>query len=848
MGALQAKENIWWVGVQDPDLRVFDIVMYSEYGTSYNAYVVKGAEKTAVFETVKAKFFDQYLENLKEVCDPATIDYIVVGHTEPDHAGGVEKLLALAPNATVVGSATALTFLKEIVNHPFKSQVVTEKDQIDLGGMHLEFLSVPFLHWPDSMYTYIPEAKALFTVDSFGCHYSDDRVFNDQIEGDFEAAYKYYFDNIMGPFKPFVLKALNRIKDLDIEFIGNGHGPVLRTNIQHYFDLYRKWATPVKKAPEDRNVVIAYVSAYGYTKQLAETIAEGLADGGVQHIQMFDLVTDDNAAAKAALQSSDGFLLGSPTLVGDALPPIYEMLVGLNPIIHRGLPAAAFGSYGWSGEGVPHIMERLKQLRMNTVDGLRIRFRPGDTELVEAFEYGYHFGSLLQDKKAEKTTKGSRKLVKCLVCGEIFDSSLEVCPVCGVGRENFVPVEEKETTYRKDGDEFYVILGNGTAGLNAAKAVRERDKTSSILMISEEKYPTYNRPMLTKALNAGLEISQIQVEPESWYEENQVYQILGKKIISVDKTEKEVTLEDGMRLKYTKLIYALGAKSFVPPIPGSEKEQVAVIRTLEDAEKIGQMIPKNGQTVVIGGGVLGLEAAWELKKAGCQVTVLEAASVLMGRQLDEGAAAMLGSIGESVGIKVRTGVKIDRIEGQERVTAVRLADGEEIAANLVLISCGVRANTELAEQMGLKVNRAVAVNEKMQTSEKDIYACGDCVEFEGENAALWAEASEQGKVAGANAAGECVEYQKVQMPLSFNGMNTSLYAIGDNGRNKNLLYKTLEICDRSKKQYEKLYFLNGKLCGVILIGNVSKMAKLTKLMERKATFAEVILDKETESY
>ena len=121
-------------------------------------------------------------------------------------------------------------------------------------------------------------------------------------------------------------------------------------------------------------------------------------------------------------------------------------------------------------------------------------------------------------------------------------------------------------------------------------------------------------------------------------------------------------------------------------------------------------------------------------------------------------------------------------------------------------------------------------------------------EFEGENAALWAEASEQGKVAGANAAGECVEYQKVQMPLSFNGMNTSLYAIGDNGRNKNLLYKTLEICDRSKKQYEKLYFLNGKLCGVILIGNVSKMAKLTKLMERKATFAEVILDKETESY
>lgn len=395
MGALQAKENIWWVGVQDPDLRVFDIVMYSEYGTSYNAYVVKGTEKTAVFETVKAKFFDQYLENLKEVCDPATIDYIVVGHTEPDHAGGVEKLLALAPNATVVGSATALTFLKEIVNHPFKSQAVTEKDQIDLGGMHLEFLSVPFLHWPDSMYTYIPEIKALFTCDSFGCHYADERVFNDLIEGDFTEAYKYYFDNIIGPFKrPYMTNALKRVRALDVEFIGNGHGPVLRTNIQHYFDLYRKWATPVKKAPEDRNVVIAYVSAYGYTKQLAETIAEGLKDGGVQHIQMFDLVTDDNAAAKAALQSSDGFLLGSPTLVGDALPPIYEMLVGLNPIIHRGLPAAAFGSYGWSGEAVPNLTARMEALKLGQpLPGLKIRFKPSDAQLAEARQYGRDFAA-----------------------------------------------------------------------------------------------------------------------------------------------------------------------------------------------------------------------------------------------------------------------------------------------------------------------------------------------------------------------------------------------------------------------------------------------------------------------
>ena len=185
MSAIKARDDLWWVGVEDHDLRVFDIVMHSDWGTSYNAYAVRGAEVVALFETVKEKFFDEYLQNLKEVCSLDEVKYIVVGHTEPDHSGSLEKLLDLTPNATVVGSATAITFLKEIVNKPFASRAVKEGDTIDLGGRTLTFLSVPFLHWPDSMYTYIPEMKALFTVDSFGCHYADDRVFNDLIDGDF---------------------------------------------------------------------------------------------------------------------------------------------------------------------------------------------------------------------------------------------------------------------------------------------------------------------------------------------------------------------------------------------------------------------------------------------------------------------------------------------------------------------------------------------------------------------------------------------------------------------------------------------------------------------------------------
>ena len=394
MSAIKAMDDLWWVGVEDHDLRVFDIVMHSDWGTSYNAYAVRGAEGVALFETVKEKFFDEYLQNLKEVCSLDEVKYIVVGHTEPDHSGSLEKLLELTPNATVVGSATAITFLKEIVNKPFASRAVKEGDTIDLGGRTLTFLSVPFLHWPDSMYTYIPEMKALFTVDSFGCHYADDRVFNDLIDGDFTEAYKYYFDCIMGPFKPFVLKALDKIKGLDIQFIGNGHGPVLRANIPHYLELYRQWAAPVVVPADERRVAIAYVSAYGYTKQLAGVIADALAEGGVKHVELYDLVECDLETARAAVQSADGFLLGSPTLVGDALSPIYEMLVGLNPIIHKGKPAGAFGSYGWSGEAVPKLTAQMQAIGLKLpVEGLKVRFKPSEAQLAEARQFGLDFAA-----------------------------------------------------------------------------------------------------------------------------------------------------------------------------------------------------------------------------------------------------------------------------------------------------------------------------------------------------------------------------------------------------------------------------------------------------------------------
>lgn len=396
MPALKITDQLYYVGVQDPDLRVFDIVMESPYGTSYNSYVVKGEAKTVLFETVKLRFFDEFLANLKEVVDLSELDYIVCDHTEPDHSGSYEQLLALCPNATVLGGSTAISFLKEIINQPFPHRVVTEADRIDLGGLTLTFLAVPMLHWPDSIFTYIPELQALFSCDSFGCHYSDPRVFNDLIEGDFEGAYRYYFDNIMGPYaSPHMLNALKKIEGLPIQFIGNGHGPVIRSNVQKYIDMYRRWSTPAKK-PEDPRVVIAYVSAYGYTKMLGDAIAEGMREKGVSKLEFYDLVTCDVDKARAAVAGSDAFLLGSPTLVGDALPPVWQMLIGLNPVIHRGKPAGAFGCYAWSGEAVPNLQARMEQLKLKVpVPGLRVKLKPSAEQLEQGRQFGRDFAEAI---------------------------------------------------------------------------------------------------------------------------------------------------------------------------------------------------------------------------------------------------------------------------------------------------------------------------------------------------------------------------------------------------------------------------------------------------------------------
>lgn len=252
----------------------------------------------------------------------------------------------------------------------------------------------PNLHWPDTMFTYIPEEKIMVTCDAFGGHYCDEGITNDNIKDkeEYIGAVKFYFDSILAPFKKDVLAGYEKVKDLEIDIIANGHGPVIVEDTHEIIELYKELATEVN--PNNKTtVVIPYVSAYGYTKLIADKIRDGIEAAGDIDVRMHDMVGADFDQVMNELYFADGFLLGTPTMVGEALEPIWEIASHMNAKMYGGKVASAFGSYGWSGEGVPHIMQRLGQLKLKIYkDGIKFRFKPSEDEQKEAFEFGKGFG------------------------------------------------------------------------------------------------------------------------------------------------------------------------------------------------------------------------------------------------------------------------------------------------------------------------------------------------------------------------------------------------------------------------------------------------------------------------
>lgn len=394
MKTKKITEDFIWTGTLDPELRIFDIVVKTEYGSTYNSYLLKTDSGNVLFEATKLKFFDEYVETLEGLCSIYDIKYLVVSHTEPDHTGAIEKLLELNPDMVILSSMGANNFLKEIVNKDFKSQIVKDGEEIVLGNKTLRFIMAPNLHWPDTMFTYIPEEKILVTCDAFGGHYCDDGITNDSLrdKAEYIGAVKFYFDSILAPFKEDVVKGYEKIKDLDIDIIANGHGPVIVDNPGEIIELYKNLA--VENSPFDKTtVVIPYVTAYGYTKLLADCIKEGIESVGDINVRLHDMVAADIDEVMDELYYADAFLLGTPTMVGEALEPIWDITSRMNAKMYGGKIATAFGSFGWSGEGVPHILGRLGQLKLKLYkDGFKVRFKASDEEQKKAFEFGKGFG------------------------------------------------------------------------------------------------------------------------------------------------------------------------------------------------------------------------------------------------------------------------------------------------------------------------------------------------------------------------------------------------------------------------------------------------------------------------
>ena len=278
-------------------------------------------------------------------------------------------------------------YVKNIVNGDFTSHTVADGETLSLGKRTLKFISAPFLHWPDTMFEYSEFDKISFTCDAFGSHYCSENMFDDEA-GDFSYEFKYYFDVIMGPFKKHVLTAMDKIEDLDMDMICTSHGPILRTDPKKRIPLYRKWSQSALKTREEKVVSIFYVTAYNNTEHMAKVLKDTIEKAGFK-TNLFNITSKDISELVDMIENSDALLIGSPTINQDALKPVWDLLSQVSPITNRGKIGGAFGSYGWSGEAVGMINQRLKSLKFRVVDeGIRVNFVPSDKDIEDIVSYG----------------------------------------------------------------------------------------------------------------------------------------------------------------------------------------------------------------------------------------------------------------------------------------------------------------------------------------------------------------------------------------------------------------------------------------------------------------------------
>lgn len=394
MAKVELMKDIYWVGAVDWNLRNFHGFSYSIHrGTTYNSYLIVD-DKVAVVDCVYQPFSEEMLGRIGEVVEPSRIDYIIANHLEPDHSSGIMELLKIAPEAKVFGTARCRQGMEKYYGYRGNFNVVKTGDRLSLGRRTLTFVEAPMIHWPDSMFTYVPEDGLLMPNDAFGQHLATSFRFNDQVDGCelLEEAKKYYA-NIIWPLSPLVLKKLEEIQRMGIRIsmIAPSHGVIWRENPGQILDLYAKWA----RGESRKKVLVVYDTMWGSTERMAKAILEGVRSAGVEAV-LYRLPQSDEGDIFGELLDAKGIILGSSTINNGILPTLGTFMVDLRGLKPKGKVAAAFGSYGWGGGAAKELEEALRAAGCDVVmPALTVNWAPTGEELKRCHEYGREFAKRL---------------------------------------------------------------------------------------------------------------------------------------------------------------------------------------------------------------------------------------------------------------------------------------------------------------------------------------------------------------------------------------------------------------------------------------------------------------------
>lgn len=377
----------------------------------------------------------------------------------------------------------------------------------------------------------------------------------------------------------------------------------------------------------------------------------------------------------------------------------------------------------------------------------------------------------------------------------------------------------------------YVIIGNGIAGLAAIKEIRKKDKEGTIKVVTSEGVLTYYRTKLTEYISKDFEDEDLLVAKEEWYKENKIELYLNKIVEKIDTENNKLVLDDSHEIEYDKLLIATGSRPFIPPITGKFKEGVFALRDLKDIHYLQNYLKNLKKVTVIGGGLLGLEAAWSLKKLDKEVSIVEFAPYLLPRQVDREISEKLQRKLEEEGFKIYLDSQTEEILGQGKADGIRLNNDRKLDTEAIIISVGIRPNLDLVRDTDIKFDKGIIVDKNLKTNIENIYAAGDVAEIDKAVLGLWTVGNVEGKIAGANMTGDSLEYTNPNIFTNLQLGNVKLFSAGIiNDSEKTYEYKTDDI-------HHKIFVKEGKIVGAILFGDLNKVNKI-----RNAVFANIDIE------